>query len=81
MQIPVVTLDYMNEYQDVDFIDLGATVHVKTEAKLFEAAQNMFYSPEKFNDTKERATQYIESYYYKPNGKASERVADYLANI
>ena len=81
MKVPVITIDYMNEYQGVDFIDLGATIHVKTETKLFEAVQDVLYSPEKFNDVIERANQYIESYFYKPEGKASERVADYLDHI
>lgn len=81
MKVPVITVDYMNEYQEVDFIDLEATFHVKTETELFEAIQDMFYLPENYKDTMRKAHHYIESYFYKPDGKASKRVADYLAHI
>jgi len=81
MKVPVVTVDYMNEYQKVDFIDMGATIQVKTETELFKAVQEVFYSPEKFNNVMEKASQYIESYFYKPDGKASKRIADHLAQI
>lgn len=81
MKVPVITIDYMNEYQEVDFIDLGATIHVKTEAELFEAVQDVFYSPGNYKEVMGKAHQYINSYFYKPDGKASERVADYLIHI
>jgi len=81
MKVPVITVDYMNEYQEVDFIDLGTTIHVKTETELFEAVQNVLYSAEKFNDVLERANQYIESYFYKPDGNASKRIINHLVKI
>ena len=46
MQVPVITVDYMNEYQNVDFIDLGATIHVKSKTELFEIVEDVFYAPE-----------------------------------
>ena len=81
MKVPVITVDYMNEYQKVDFIDMGATVHVRTETNFFEAVPEVFYSPEKFNNITGKASQYIESYFYKPDGKASKRIADHLVQI
>ena len=78
MKLPVITVDYMNEYQEVDFIDFGATIHVKTETELFEAIQNVLHSSNKYKDVMRKAQQYINTYFYKPNGRASERIADYL---
>ena len=81
MNVPVITVDYMNEYRGVDFIEMGTTIHVKTESELFEAIQNVLHSSNKYKDVMRKAQQYINTYFYKPNGRASERIADYLAKI
>ncbi|MBL7096002.1 UDP-N-acetylglucosamine 2-epimerase [candidate division KSB1 bacterium] len=81
MNVPVITVDYMNEYRGVDFIEMGTTIHVKTESELFEAIQNVLHSSNKYKDVMRKAQQYINTYFYKPNGRASERIADYLAHI
>ncbi len=80
MQIPVITLDYMDEYRNVDFIDIGATVHVKQEAELFETIQDVLCSTNNYTETMKIAQKYVESYYYKLDGKASKRISDYLVD-
>ncbi len=78
MGIPVITVDFMNEYQGVDFIDTGATIHVTKEEELHETIYDAFSSAEKYSGTTSKAQQYIESYYYMPDGNASQRIADHL---
>ena len=37
MDVPVVTMDFRDEIHEVDFIDAGATMHVRTGEALVEA--------------------------------------------
>ena len=41
MDVPVITMDFCNEIHDVDFIDAGATIHVRTEEALEEAVREI----------------------------------------
>lgn len=57
---PVITMDLMNEYSEVDFIKDGLTLHAKSPNELKTLIKNCLHEKEPSVDTK-----FIEKYFYK----------------
>lgn len=78
--IPVITVDYKNEYRNIDFIEEGCTYHVNTEAELetnlLKALDSIGKSEE--NPIKSAAKNYINEYYYTAANSTSSRIANWL---
>ena len=77
MKIPVITIDYMDEYKNIDFIDCGATKHVKDRIHLSRAIHDTLKSSEKILYN---ADKYINSYYYNINKCSAKLIAEYLSS-
>ena len=80
LKVPVLTIDYLNEYKGIDFIDDKCTYHVTDEGNLESII--FFIMREKQNNdqsiTYSNAQNYINQYFYSDDTSASERISTWL---
>lgn len=75
-RIPVLTLDLMNEYRDVDFIDGHCTLHTTSEKDLEPNILALFDTNHAlYKKTMATADAYIEQYFHRPDGHGADRCA------
>lgn len=80
MQVPVVTMDFCGEAKNIDFIDAGATTHVRTSDELLSAVRGILDKGP--GEAAERAArQYVEQAYYRVDGRAAERCAAEICRL
>jgi len=80
MNVPVLTIDLFNEYTNVDFIDIGATIHITKEANLTTTIKEILESNLLYSRNFKNACNYIKDYYLC-DGKASKRCMDNILKI
>ena len=78
VNVPVITMDFAGEYRDVDYIEAGATIHVRNEMELESAVRLALESPERLSQVKERASRFLEDAFYLLDGKSSWRCAEVI---
>ena len=78
LNIPVVTMDFMNEFTNVDFIEKGATIHVRTQLELNNAISNLVIHKNENQTILENAKLYAQQYFYKGSIKSSELIVHEL---
>jgi hypothetical protein len=80
--IPVITVDYKNEYRNIDFIEEGCTYHVIEEAELETNLLNALDSIGNTEDNPIRlaAKNYINEYFFTAANSTSSRIASWLIN-
>jgi len=83
LEKPVVTIDYLNEYLNIDFIEEKCTFHVtkddnllKTIKVVLDEIENGFYSQVKQNSAK-----FINNYFKRESVSASKKIADWLVKV
>jgi hypothetical protein len=77
---PVITIDYHNQYQNIDYIEMGCTYHIKRKEQLADMILNVLAireSGEK-DSIQTKAKHYADRYFYKEETPASERIAAWL---
>lgn len=80
MGIPVVTMDFMDEYKMVDFIDLNTTIHVTDRETLISVIEKLTETPHVFESINERAKAYAAQYFYKSETSASENIVNHITS-
>ncbi len=75
MDVPVVTMDFCDEIQAVDFIDAGATCHVRTADALIERASSILNTTDSANEERSRAQAYLAEAFYALDGRSAARGA------
>jgi hypothetical protein len=78
LDIPVVTMDFMNEFKKVDFIESLATIHVTSLTELQFAITNLLTNKVVYEDIFENSKKYAHNYFYKGDIKSSELIANEL---
>lgn len=75
--VPVVTIDYKNQYRNIDFIELNCTYHIASEGNLDLTIQGALNSSitDKINLN---ASKYINEYFYTEEKPTSLRIAKWL---
>lgn len=75
--VPVVTIDYKNQYQNIDFIEMNCTYHIASESNLNITIQEALNSSitDKINLN---ASMYINEYFYTDGMPTSLRIAEWL---
>ena len=81
MQVPVITMDFHDEIRDVDFIDAGATIHVRSADALVQAVREVLFSPETGSDVASRARIFLERAFCALDGNAASRGAKALQDL
>lgn len=77
LQVPVVTVDLMNELGAVDFIASGATCHVESKHALFEAVTKLAGAQLETRAALEaRAARFLGDKFGTRDGRAAARAAD-----
>jgi hypothetical protein len=80
LEKPVITVDYLNEYLNIDFIEEKCTFHVTEEDDLLKTikfALNVIDNGV-FSQVKQNSTKFINSYFKRESVSASKRIADWL---
>jgi UDP-N-acetylglucosamine 2-epimerase len=72
LDVPVLTVDLMNELESVDFIVAGATHHAASKEVLFDAVARFAAG----GDLPPRAEQFLAEKFHARDGRAAERAAD-----
>lgn len=78
MQVPVMTIDLMNEYHDVDFIDQKCTVHVKDDQEVSQTIYKIIEDPQVYEDVRVNARNYAQHFFSVLDGNAAARCAEVI---
>lgn len=77
MSIPVISIDYANEYESVDFRKVGATFNVENHEQLQQAFS---LSLEHCSNQIEQGLRYSDKYYYNKTGNIAEYIVGFISN-
>jgi hypothetical protein len=77
MDVPVVTMDYASEIESADFIQFGATVHVRSGEALIAAVRNILARGAP-GETRLRAEAFLRQAFHALDGRSAERGAEAL---
>ncbi len=75
MDVPVVTMDFHDEVHGVDFIDAGATAHVRTGEALIEAVAEILAGQAPAAEAQSRVRAYLEESFCALDGGSASRGA------
>jgi hypothetical protein len=78
MDVPVVTMDFRKEVLGVDFIDAGATTHVRTGEALVEAVTEILAGHAPSAEAQARVRAYLEESFCALDGRSASRAAGSL---
>jgi UDP-N-acetylglucosamine 2-epimerase len=78
MDVPVITMDFCDEIHDVDFIEAGATVHVRTAESLENAVREILAARRPREDVESRVQAYLNAAFFALEGCTSSRGAKAL---
>lgn len=78
MDVPVISMDFANEIKQVNFIDAGATWHVRTEEDLGEAVRTLLYDPVRRAALAQKAGEFLKNQFYALDGRSAQRSAEIL---
>lgn len=76
--VPVITMDYMNEFRNVDFIDQHATIQVSSFEELKTAVYGILTDKTLYKQILEKSKEFAHNYFYKGNMSASAFIAHEL---
>lgn len=76
MDVPVITMDLRGELREIDFIDRGATIHVRSIDELMVAIRDVLSDAPRAQEARRRAHEYLVDCYGPLDGRASARAAD-----
>ena len=77
---PVITIDYQNQYQNIDFIEMGCTYHIDNKEQLEETILKVVANnkPQEKDPVQINAKNYADRYFYSESTPTSERIAAWL---
>jgi hypothetical protein len=77
---PVITIDYQNQYQNIDFIEMDCTYHIDKKEQLEETILKVLATrlSEEKDQVQTNAKNYADRYFYSESKPASERIAAWL---
>jgi hypothetical protein len=78
MDVPVVTMDFHDEIHGVDFIDAGATTHVRSGEALVEAVAEILAGHAPSLEARSRVRAYLEESFCALDGRSASRAAQSL---
>jgi UDP-N-acetylglucosamine 2-epimerase len=78
MDVPVVTMDFCDEIHEVDFIDAGATIHVRTAESLENAVREILAARGPREDVRSQVQAYLNAAFFALDGCSSNRGAKAL---
>lgn len=79
MDVPVVTMDLMGEYNQVDFIDKGCTYHVRTREELDRAVSKILNGTLD-SEIHRKALEYAANYFYSGDRTPSQEILFQVKN-
>ncbi|HEX4147111.1 MAG TPA: UDP-N-acetylglucosamine 2-epimerase [Pirellulales bacterium] len=79
MNVPVITMDFADELSGVEFIDAGATRHVRTLAELEDRMRAVLAAGG--NQPLPATTAFLGDAFFALDGRSAERVADLLRSL
>ena len=81
MDVPVITMDYCDEIRGADFIDAGATMHVRTGQALEAAVGKILAAGGAPEDVCQRVQAYLKDAYLALDGCSAKRGAAALCEL
>jgi hypothetical protein len=81
VDVPVVTMDFAGELNGVDFIEMGATTHVRSYTELEEKVGALLHSKELRGQTRDQAAAFLQEMFFALDGRSAERAADELIKL
>lgn len=81
MDVPVITMDYCNEIKGADFIDVGATVHVRTFEALETAVREILAAGGAPQEVRRRVQAYLKGAFLELDGRSAQRGAAALCEL
>jgi UDP-N-acetylglucosamine 2-epimerase len=81
MDVPVVTMDFMNELEGIDFIDAGATLHCRTAQDLQKAVQTVVCKPAGPDRLGEPARKFLRESFENLDGDPARAAAEIIRDL
>lgn len=81
LEVPVITMDFAGELELVDFIEYGATIHVRSYNELLQAIDRILRNDSGLADTQKRARQFVQEAFGQLDGKAAIRCANVILDL
>lgn len=81
MGVPVITIDLMNELNEIDFIAEGATLHARSQDELEAALHSVISGDEKLQLSQEKARKLLHDIFYKLDGESAARCAQKIIDL
>ena len=75
MEVPVITMDFFDEIHGVDFIDAGATAHVRTREALVEAVRETLAERGPRAEVRLRVQAFLSEAFCALDGRSADRGA------
>jgi hypothetical protein len=79
--VPVITMDFCNEIPEIDFIQAGATVHVRTAGDLEQAVRKILSVPGVPRDVLAHMQDYLRGSFFALDGCSAQRGAELLREL
>jgi hypothetical protein len=81
MDVPVVSVDLMGEFLNVNFIQEGATYHATSESELQNIVRTLLELPVGVARTRPQAKRYLENYFGPLDRQSAKRCAQQLISL
>ena len=80
LEKPVVTIDYLNEYLNIDFIEEKCTFHVTKDDNLLKTIKVALDKIDNgsYSQVKQNSEKFINNYFKRESVSASKKIADWL---
>lgn len=78
---PVIVINLMDIAAVSTYVEKGAALEAKTAEDIKRTLKMVLYDPKTIEEMKINRQKYVENYTYKPDGKASERVAKLIQKM
>jgi len=81
MEVPVITMDFMNELEGIDFIDAGATLHCRTAQELQQAVQTVVCKPAGRDRLGAQARKFLAESFENLDGSPARVAAEIIRDL
>lgn len=81
LDIPVITMDFADELDHIDFINEGATLHARSPKELRLRLEDVLFQSEEARRTSLVARHFVKGQFLELDGKASVRCADAIVDL
>ncbi len=81
LKVPVVSMDFAEELHGINFIEMGATAHVRSYTELEERVGELLQSSDLRAQAREKTAPFLREMFFALDGRSAERAAEALIEL